>query len=806
MTVAKVIVDVPASGTNHSFDYTIPDALADVIQKGMRVIVPFGSRTIQGFVTNLEEDASTDYKLKAVADLPDVEPVLTDELIQLGFWLSEETVCLVISAFQAMLPAALKASYKKEIRISPDSSDRLSEELSVLFADGQPVFWDNLVNEHPDLLSSVRRHIRVGSLQVIQHIRNQTAKKTEKVVFPNRSIPVLSQIHDTLDARANKQKQVLSYFIKHEQATSVKSLTVQLGITRSTVKTLVDRGFLQEETREVYRDPYEDRHYYATEPLGLTEEQKSAMGPIQTAIQQEKQETVLLHGVTGSGKTEIYLQAIHRVLKEGREAIVLVPEIALTPQMVERFKGRFGSNVAVMHSGLSQGEKYDEWRKIQRREVQVVVGARSAIFAPFTNLGIIIIDEEHETSYKQEEQPRYHARDVAIYRSSRHHCPVVLGSATPALESYARAQKGVYRLAALKERINQKAMPEVQTIDMRDELRSGNRSMFSSILLEKLKERLYKGEQCLLLLNRRGYSTFMICRDCGYVAECPHCDISLTYHKKHNRLKCHYCGYEQDLPHTCPSCESTYIRFFGTGTQKVEEALNKVLPEARVIRMDVDTTSRKGMHEKHLRRFGEGKADILLGTQMIAKGLDFPNVTLVGVLAADAMLHLPDFRASERTFQLLTQVSGRAGRHERSGQVIIQTYTPQHYSIERVEDHDYLSFFRQEMKERQQHHYPPYYFLALITVTDPDLMKVASTAEKIAAILKKNLSTGAVVLGPVAASIPRVNDRYRYQCMIKYRQEPHLQDIFTRIMAHYGHGHKSDDLKIAVDMNPQILL
>ncbi|HET7522110.1 MAG TPA: primosomal protein N', partial [Bacillales bacterium] len=487
-------------------------------------------------------------------------------------------------------------------------------------------------------------------------------------------------------------------------------------------------------------------------------------------------------------------------------AIVLVPEIALTPQMVSRFKGRFGSNVAVLHSGLSRGEKYDEWRKIQRKQVNVAVGARSAIFAPFTNLGIIIVDEEHESSYKQEEQPRYHARDVAVYRGSLHHCPVILGSATPSLETYARAEKGVYRLASLHGRINQRAMPKVEIVDMREELRGGNRSMFSTPLYEKLKGRLERGEQSVLFLNRRGYSTFMMCRDCGHVAECPHCDISLTYHKNTNLLRCHYCGYGQKLPSVCPSCESVHIRFFGTGTQKVEEELTKVLPEARVIRMDVDTTSRKGMHEKLLRRFGEKKADILLGTQMIAKGLDFPNVTLVGVLAADSMLHLPDFRSAERTFQLLTQVSGRAGRHELSGEVIVQSYTPDHYSILLASGHDYLSFYRQEMRQRKLHRYPPYVFLALVTVTGPDLTEVAGSAEKITAYLNRHLSGEAVVLGPVAAAIPRIKDRYRYQCMVKYKRESNVRDCLTRITEHYGKTKKHEDLKITIDMNPQMLM
>lgn len=804
--IAKVVVDVPAAGTDRLFDYDIPEAYEGAVENGMRVTVPFGPRKVQGFVIAVENENISERKLKPIADLSDVEPVLTDELIRLGFWMAEQTTCFAISAFQAMLPAALKVSYRKEIRVHENHNEELPVPIAALFSGGTSVLWEDVEAENPQLLSSLRRYIRSGALEVIHRVNDRASKKTERIVVPNETKQAMSVELGKLPKRAHKQKLVLSFFIDHFNPISMKELTEVLDVTRSTVKTLVNKKWLLEKDVEVYRDPFAGRDYQQTEPLLLTEEQQNAIMPILSDIENENHETILLHGVTGSGKTEIYLQAIDRVIKEGKEAIVLVPEISLTPQMVSRFKGRFGSRVAVLHSGLSRGEKYDEWRKIQRFEVSVVVGARSAIFAPFTNLGLVIIDEEHESSYKQEEQPRYHARDVAIYRSKMHNCPVVLGSATPSLETYARAEKGVYRLVSLSERINRKPMPAVEIIDMREELRNENRSMFSKLLFEKLKDRLTKGEQSVLFLNRRGYSTFMMCRDCGYVAECPHCDISLTYHKKANALKCHYCGYQQALPNSCPSCESPHVRFFGTGTQKVEEELGKILPEARVIRMDVDTTSRKGMHEKHLNRFAEQKADILLGTQMIAKGLDFPNVTLVGVLAADSTLHLPDFRAAERTFQLLTQVSGRAGRHELSGEVIVQSYTPEHYSIEMASGHDYWTFYGREMRERKAHRYPPYYFLALVTISDPDLTKAAGAAEKIADLLNKQLSAQAMVLGPVAAAIPRIKDRYRYQCMVKYKREPGLHAVFAKIVEHYGKASQHKDLQISVDMNPQMLM
>ena len=544
---------------------------------------------------------------------------------------------------------------------------------------------------------------------------------------------------------------VIDYFISNPKPIERQKILSLLGISSSVIKSLVDKGILYESMQEVYRDPYQDRIFEHTEPLQLTEEQSVAIKPILQTIEEKRHDVFLLYGITGSGKTEIYMQSIQKVLEEGREGIVLVPEISLTPQMVNRFKGRFGDEVAVLHSGLSIGEKYDEWRKIQRKEVNVVVGARSAIFAPFENLGIIIIDEEHETSYKQEDKPRYHARDVAIERARTHNCPVILGSATPSLESFARAKKGVYQLLTLSKRMNDQSLPTVDIVDMREELREGNRSMFSRVLYDKLQDRLMKKEQTVLFLNKRGHSSFVMCRDCGYVIQCPNCDISLTYHRYQQQMKCHYCGYEAVVPTICPECTSEHIRYFGTGTQKVEEELGKIFPEARVIRMDVDTTSRKGSHEKLLTDFQEGKADILLGTQMIAKGLDFPNITLVGVLSADTMLHLPDFRSSEKTFQLLTQVSGRAGRHELAGEVVIQTYSPEHYSIELAGQQDFDQFYQKEMMIRKIHKYPPFYYLALITVSHEELMKVVDVTEKISVTLSSRLSKGAHILGPVAS-------------------------------------------------------
>ncbi|NUK29064.1 primosomal protein N' [Parageobacillus sp. VR-IP] len=804
MKIASVIVDVPSRQTDRPFDYIIPEQWEDILKPGMRVTVPFGPRRLQGFVVGIKSHSEVE-RLKPIEAVLDVTPVLNEELLELGKYLTETTLCFAISAYQAMLPAAMKAKYEKEIHlIREEYRPLLPQEIQALFAGRSAIAWKEV--EQAKLWRAVQKAIQQGYLEVVYQIKEKAGKKVVKHIQLAMPPQQIRQAIEAMPARAVKQKQVLTFLLSKNEAVPMPELVEQTSASYASVKSLVEKGLIVEKEIEVYRDPYEHRTFAKTKPLPLTVEQEKALSAIVKRVRANEHRVFLLYGVTGSGKTEVYMQAMEEVLRQGKEAIVLVPEISLTPQMVERFKGRFGSQVAVLHSGLSVGEKYDEWRKIHRKEVRLVVGARSAIFAPFENLGMIIIDEEHEASYKQEENPRYHARDVAIYRARLHGCPVVLGSATPSLETFARAKKGVYELLTLPKRISDNGMPDVHIVDMREELRSGNRSMFSRMLFEKLKERLHKGEQSVLFLNRRGYSTFVMCRDCGHVIRCPHCDISLTYHRAGQQLKCHYCGHEEPIMYRCPSCGSEHIRFFGTGTQKVEEELTKLLPEARVIRMDVDTTSRKGAHEQLLSKFGEGKADILLGTQMIAKGLDFPNVTLVGVLAADTMLHLPDFRASEKTFQLLTQVSGRAGRHELPGEVVIQSYTPEHYSIALAAKHDYDAFYQREMMLRKMYGYPPFYYLTLITVSHQEITKAAAVTEKIAAYLRAQLSKEAIILGPVASPIARLHDRYRYQCMIKYKREANMTSALKTIIDRYQHDAAQGDLSITIDTNPYMMM
>lgn len=801
--IAEVIVDVTTKAIDRPFDYRVPDRFKGLVKAGMRVVVPFGPRKIQGFVTKIKEETAVQSgNIKDIVDLFDLSPVLTDELLELSHWLTEKTLSYHITALQSMLPAAMKAKYEKEIQVL--SAEELPQSLKELFGQQESILYADIP---PEQLKPIQKHVQKGHLEVRYHVSQKSGKKKVRTLQVAVTKEKLEEKQKQLKKNAVKQKVLLTFLFQANETTFLaKDLQQQTGASSQTIKALIQEGLLTESYEEIYRDPYRDREFTPSTPLDLTTEQAEAAKPIHQAVSDEKHETFLLHGVTGSGKTEIYLQTIDHVLQKGKEAIVLVPEISLTPQMVQRFKERFGSNVAVLHSGLSTGEKYDEWRKIHRKEVKLVVGARSAVFAPFENLGMIIIDEEHESSYKQEEMPRYHAKDVAIERAGRHQCPVVLGSATPSLESYARAKKGVYTLLTLKRRVNQQQLPHVSLIDMREELRNGNRSMFSEELMLRLKEVLERKEQAVLFLNKRGYSSFVMCRDCGYVEQCPHCEISLTYHRFQKRLKCHYCGHEAPVPAKCPECHSEHIRYFGTGTQRVEEELTKVLPEARVIRMDVDTTSRKGAHEKLLTSFGNKEADILLGTQMIAKGLDFPDVTLVGVLSADTSLHIPDFRSSEKTFQLLTQVSGRAGRHEKAGSVIIQSYTPSHYSIELTKQHDYEAFYEQEMLHRRHQSYPPFYFLAMVTVSHEEVTKAAHVTDKIVQFLKMNCAPNTRILGPAASPIAKIKDRYRYQCVIKYKRENELASLLRKIQDHYQKEMEQKQLMISIDMNPYMMM
>lgn len=801
--IAEVIVDVAAYPVDRPFDYLVPVEMAGIVEPGSRVKVPFGPRNVLGFVVALKNNTEIPAnKIKPVSQLLDIEPVLTTEMLELAKWLKHETICYEIDALQAMLPSALRAKYEK-VAVLQTELGQLPKSLQTVFHTSKQI--NVKVFEKNNLLQELKQALREKKVSIVNIVKQKGKVKEIRKAKITDDPKKLAEIYDGISNRAKKQKQLVGWMQNHiGELMDPDIIYKEAGVSTQVLQAVVDLGAAAFVQQEVYRNPFK-KEVKKTDFLNLTDEQTVALTKITAAIDVKKPETFLLHGVTGSGKTEIYLQTIAKVLAEGKEAIVLVPEISLTPQITERFRSRFGELVAVMHSGLSVGEKYDEWRKVHEGKVKVVVGARSAIFAPFQNVGVIILDEEHESTYKQEDSPRYHARDVAIWRSNYHRCPVILGSATPSLESYARAKKNVYTLLSLKERALKQSLPAVQIVDMREELKKGNRSMFSIDLAESIQTRLDRQEQIVLFLNRRGYSSFVMCRDCGTVLQCENCDISLTYHRSNEKCKCHYCGYEIRVPHTCPQCQSDHIRFFGTGTQKVEEEIAKLFPQARVLRMDVDTTKTKGSHEEILQAFGDGQADILLGTQMIAKGLDYPNITLVGVLSADTSLHLPDFRAAEKTFQLLTQVSGRAGRHDKPGEVVIQTYTPEHYAIDMSKEQHYEPFYEREMHMRHQAGYPPYYFLALIQVSHEDVLMAAEYAGKAVDWLRSQLSNNVSMIGPTASGISRLQNRYRYQCLIKYKIEPGLIPTLMQLIKIYRSDWIKKGVLLTVDLDPTMI-
>ena len=796
MAIAKIIVDVPLMQTDQPYSYKVPEEFADMLEVGMRVHVPFGkaNRLIQGIVLGMEQESEVaDEDLKEIVEVLDFSPVLTEEQLWLAEELRKSVFSYKISILKAMLPGFLNSSYDKILYplegLNQKDRDRL-------FGSQESLAFSSLDLEKQ---AEMMRLTRKGLLKLEYQAVDQKKVKTQSWVQVN--LDKLEKLE--ISNRAKKKLELREYLLAHLETVPLADLLKHYS--REQINFFVEHGAITMVQKEVQRSAAYFEGIESNQALELNPEQKEACEAVVGAIG-KKHPPFLLQGITGSGKTEVYLQIIQGALDMGKTAIVLVPEISLTPQMTERFIARFGEQVAILHSGLSNGEKYDEWRKVERGDAQVVVGARSAIFAPLKDLGVIIIDEEHEASYKQDSNPRYHARDVAILRAQYNRAALVLGSATPSLESRARAGKGVYQHLRLTKRANPLAsVPEVQLIDFRDYIGQNETSNFTPPLIEAIQDRLAKKEQVVLMLNRRGYSSFVMCRECGTVDTCPNCDISLTLHMDTKTMNCHYCGFSKEIPHVCPNCQSRSIRYYGTGTQKAYDELAELFPEARILRMDVDTTRKKGSHQALLEQFGNGEADILLGTQMIAKGLDFPNVTLVGVLNADTALNLPDFRSSERTFQLLTQVAGRAGRAEKAGQVLIQSYNPNHYAIRFAKDQDYEGFYAYEMGIRRQLGYPPYYFTIGITLSQKKEEEVIKRAYQVMEILRSGLSDASIILGPTPKPIARTHNLYHYQILIKYRLEDELASTLNQVLA-LTQERENSELRLSIDHEPQQFL
>lgn len=720
----SVLTQIGAKAVDQTFFYHVPKLLENNIKIGVRVRIPFGNMILDGFVLGISDNSSYDNsKIKDIINVIDKEPVLNKEMLLLGKYMSDNLLASLSSCYQVMLPKALKAEVKSNIKIKYD-----------------------------------RYLHRIKSIEEIDRYIDNCKYESQ--------INLLCKL---------------------------KEGDILITKMSSSINTIIKYGFASIIYEECKRYKYDGISNYKR--VNLTDKQRLVSDTIISSF--GKSDTFLLYGVTGSGKTEVYMDVIEKAINNGKSAIMLVPEIGLTPQIVGKFISRFGNVISVLHSKLSDSERYDEYRKITNGESKIVIGTRSAIFVPFANIGVIIIDEEHTSSYKQDNNPRYSAINVAEWRSKYHNCPLVLGSATPSLESFAKAGNHVYKLLTLTERAGGSVLPNVNIVDMKEEVKKGN-FILSDILKNKIGEVLDRGEQAIILLNRRGYSSTISCKECGYVYKCPNCDITYTYHKSSNNLKCHYCGYSMVLPNKCSICGSDNLKDYGLGTEKLEETLNS-LYNARIVRMDVDTTSKKGQHQKIIDDFGEHKYDILIGTQMIAKGLDFPLVTLVGVVSIDSSLTSPDYRASENTFQLLSQVSGRAGRSESKGEVIIQTFNPDHYAITLAKNHDYIDFYKEEMKIRKMLKYSPYYYMVLVSITSKDYELGFKEANKIGSYIRNNINKDSIVLGPTMANMFKVNNIYHYQIIIKYRKDDSLMKVLKFIIDMQVKNNKID---VSIDFNP----
>ena len=743
--IAEIVINRSAKRLNRTFDYGIPKELEELIMIGSTVLVPFGksSSLEEGYVVSIKEN--TTYEVKEIVK---IKHNLTEKQIELAQWMAKRYFCNVSDCIKQMLTPGTKNK-----KASTNVQDKI---INVVYLKKE--------------IEEIQFDIEMGKI------------------------------------KSEKQKKILQ-FLKENEGVTIPEIEMFTGGTRAIVKTLEKNGYVEIVEKKVERNPLAHKKIEKTENLKLTEEQQNAFDTVSITMKHNEYEQFLLYGVTFSGKTEVYLQLIGEALKQNKTAIVLVPEISLTPQMIDRFIARFNKDeIAVLHSKLSIGERYDEWNKIKENKAKIIIGARSAIFAPTENIGIIIIDEEHDSSYKSEAVPKYDAKEIAKKIAKENNCPLVLGSATPDIVTYYKASSEKITMLELMKRANNSKLPEVEIVDLKMELANGNRSMLSVDLYNAIKKNLKEKRQTILFLNRRGYSTFIMCRECGYTVKCKNCDISLTYHKTENKLKCHYCGYEENLVTICPECQSTKIRYFGTGTQRLEQEINKIFPQASTIRMDIDTVSKKNSHEQILNTFRDEGIDILIGTQMVVKGHHFPNVTLVGVIAADSSLNIDDYRANERTFQLLTQVAGRAGRENLDGQVIIQTYNPEDFSIQCAKEQNYQKFYNTEIALRKQLKYPPYCDIILIGFNSLVQKEIIEVSNKVYEYLKSNLDGQEfMVLKPMPSPIDKIQNKFRWRIIIKGNMTEAANYIINNCIQNiYDANYKNT--RVTVDVNPNNMI
>lgn len=783
---AKVILDTNSRFLDRSFTYKVPERFVASLSPAMRVLVPFGksNKAVLAFVYEITEEIEADYKIKEIIDLVDDRKLISNELIDLAFFMSKR----YLSPIQASLKQVLPPTSIKDIHVFYKNISNLSNEFLDFLNDKREI--REIKERFPNYKEKLDKYLEDNIIR-----QSFDVKRTQKIQYIEYA-KLNKDCKFTINANAVKQKKIIDYLSKNGP-TDVKSLLAKSAASRSSLNSLVDKNiiliFKKEADKEI------KSHFDQYKKFTLNEEQERAFNTINA----KKNGHFLLYGVTGSGKTEIFLQMVEEVIKDGKEAIILVPEISLTPQTIERFKGRFKEKIAIMHSRLTPREKFNQWRMINNGEVKIVIGARSAIFAPFKNLGIIIIDEEHDDSYISSNDPKYHTDEIAIKRANYHSCNLILASATPSIITMDRVKRGSFDLIRLENRINNN-MPVIEVVDMREELKKSNYSMISEMLRDEIIKNLENKQQSILFLNKVGHDSFTFCRACGNVIKCEACDVAMTYHKNIDRLVCHYCGRTKKQPIICPVCHSKKIKEFGAGTEKLEEEVRLLFPEANIMRMDSMTATNKEMYEKMYKGMKENKIDILLGTQMIAKGLDFKNVSLVGIISADLSLNVGDFKANETTFQLLTQVSGRAGRDKLAGRVVIQSYRPDNFVIQAAKNNDYESFCDYELKLRKAFNYPPYKNLLTIRIVNESRIKTIDISKmfykSLCRIISKNSSIE--MIGPNPCKIARINNKFRYNILIKVDDNDlnHLINCVSKVRLDFINKYK--DTSFIPALNP----